>query len=201
MTRQFTVLLCALLSLSTADVLCAAGTDPAVMQVQTLTDSLLKSMQAGAALPMAERYRKLEPVIEQVYALPLVTRLSVGPDWANFSPEQQKDVIAAFTRYTVANYAHNFNDFSGQKFEIDDNVVSRGQDKIVRSRIIPAHDTPVSLVYRVHEVDGAWKIIDVYSDGVSQLAQHRGDFAAAIASGGPPALIAHLNKTSDGLMK
>jgi phospholipid transport system substrate-binding protein len=50
-------------------------------------------------------------------------------------------------------------------------------------------------------VDGVWKVIDVYSDGVSQLVLRRSDFAAAIAAGGAPVLIAHLNKVSDDLMK
>jgi phospholipid transport system substrate-binding protein len=201
MTRKYAILVCAALVLAGADSARAADSDPAATQVQTLTASLLKSMHAGSAVSMTERYRDLEPVIEQVFALPLVTQLSVGPEWATFSPDQQKAMIAAFTRFTVANYAHNFRDFSGQKFEIDDNVASRSQDKIVRTRVIPVHDTPTSVLYRMHEVDGTWRIVDVVSDGISQLALHRGDFAAAIASGGAPALIAHLNKGSDVLMK
>jgi phospholipid transport system substrate-binding protein len=178
----------------------AAVSDPAAIQVQTLNNSLLKSMHASTE-SMTERYRNLEPVIEQVFALPLVTRLSVGPQWTSFSPDQQAELIKAFTRYTVANYAHNFRDFDGEKFEIDDNVSNRGADRIVHTRIIPAHDTPVSLLYRMQEVDGNWKIIDVVSDGVSQLALRRTDFASAIAAGGAPTLIAHLNKVSDGLLK
>ena len=201
MTAKFVMLLCAVLLMPVADAAYAAAGDPAAAQVQTLTDSLLKSMRAGSAESMTERYRNLEPVIEQTFALPLVTRLAVGPDWANFSPEQQNAVIAAFTRFTVANYAHNFRDFDGQKFEIDGNVLTRGADKIVRSRVIPRNDTPVSLLYRMHEVDGSWKIIDVYSNGVSELALRRTDFAAALAAGGAPVLIAHLTKASDGLMK
>jgi phospholipid transport system substrate-binding protein len=53
----------------------------------------------------------------------------------------------------------------------------------------------------MREVDGIWKIVDVISDGVSELALRRSDFAAAIAAGGAPTLIAYLNKASDGLMK
>jgi len=200
MTPKFVMLLCALLLMPVADSAYGEVSDPAAIQVQTLTASLLKSMQAGRAQSMTERYRNLEPVIKQVFGLPLMTRLSVGPGWASFSPEQQNALIAAFSRYTIANYAHNFRDFSGQKFEIDD-VVSRGQDKIVRTRIAPAHDTPVSLLYRMRELDGVWKVIDVDSDGVSELALRRDDFGAAIAAGGAPVLIAHLNKVSDDLMK
>jgi phospholipid transport system substrate-binding protein len=195
------MLLCALALPAVFGTVFGAVADPAAMQVQTLTNSLLESMRAGSAVSMTERYRKLEPVIQQAFALPLVTRLAVGPDWAKFSSAEQKAVIAAFTRFTTANYAYNFRSFDGQKFQIDDNVVSRGEDKIVRTEIIPVHDTPVNLLYRMREVDGSWKILDVYSNGVSELALRRSDFAAAIASGGAPALIAHLNKTSDDLMK
>lgn len=200
MTSKFLMLLCAMLFMPVADPAYAEVSDPATSQVQTLTASLLKSMQAGSAISMTERYRNLEPVIKQVFGLPLMTRLSVGPEWANFPPEQQNALIAAFSRFTIANYAHNFRDFSGQRFEIDD-VVSRGEEKIVRTRIIPAHDTPVNLLYRMREVDGVWKVVDVYSNGVSELALRRDDFAAAIAAGGAPVLIAHLNKVSDDLMK
>src|SRR5215469_15971053 len=97
-TSKFVMLLCAVFFLPIPDSAYAAASDPAAAQVQTLTDALLKSMRAGTAESMAERYRSLEPVIEQTFALPLVTRLAVGPVWSTFSPEQQKAVIAAFTR-------------------------------------------------------------------------------------------------------
>jgi phospholipid transport system substrate-binding protein len=200
-TAKLPILVCAVFLMAVADSAHGAVSDPAAVQVQTLTDALLKSMRAGTTISMTERYKQLEPVIEQVFAMPLVTRLAVGPEWAKFSPDQQKALIAAYTRFTVANYAHNFHDFDGQRFEIDDNVLSRGDDKVVRTRVIPAHDVPVSLLYRMHEVDGTWKVIDVISDGVSQLALRRSDFAVAIAAGGAPALLAHLSKSSDALLK
>lgn len=201
MPPKFIMLLFGVLFTPVADSATAAVSDPAAVQVQTLTTSLLKSMRAGPAASMAERYRNLEPVIEQVFALPLMTRLAVGPDWGNLSSEQQRALIAAFSRFTIANYAYNFRDFDGQRFEIDDNVPSRGDDKIVRTRLISPHDTAASLLYRMHEVNGLWRIVDVYYNGVSELTVRRSDFAAAIASGGAPVLIAHLNKASDGLMK
>jgi phospholipid transport system substrate-binding protein len=110
----------------------ADGIDPAVAQVQTLTASLLKAMRAGPSVSTAERYRQLAPVIRQVFALPLMTSLSVGPDWASFKPQQRQALIAAFSRYTIANYAHNFHSYDGQKFEVDADAVSRDGEKIVR---------------------------------------------------------------------
>jgi phospholipid transport system substrate-binding protein len=201
MTPRLVMMLGLLLLAPAVDSAYAAGTDPAVAQVQALTASLLKAMRAGPAVSAAERYRQLAPVIKQVFALPLMTSLSVGPDWASFKPQEQQALIAAFSRYTIANYAHNFHSYDGQKFQVDDNAVSRGEEKIVRSSLIPRDGTPADLLYRVRNVDGTWKIIDVYYDGISQLILHRSDFGAAIASGGAPALLTHLQQVSDGLLK
>jgi phospholipid transport system substrate-binding protein len=201
MATRFVMFLCALVLAPAVNSAYAAASEPAVAQVQTLTSALLKAMRAGPSATVTQRYRALKPVIEQTFALPFMTRLSVGPDWAKFSSQQQTALVAAFSRYTIANYAHNFHAYDGQRFDVDDNVITRGPDKVVRSSLTPVSGTPTSLLYRMRQVDGTWKIVDVYFNGVSQLTLHRVDFAAAIASGGAPALIAYLNKLSDGLMK
>jgi phospholipid transport system substrate-binding protein len=179
----------------------ARAADRAAIEVKTLSASLLKSMRAGRSESMTERYRDLKPVIEEVFALPLMTRLSVGPSWARFSPRQQQALVKAFSRFTIANYAHNFRSFDGEKFQVDEKVVRRGPEEVVRAQIIPANDTPANLLYLMEKVDGLWRVVDVYYNGISQLALHRADFASAIGSGGAPVLIAHLNKVSDDLMK
>ena len=200
MVRRFATFLCVLLLAPAANFAYAATNEPAVAQVQTLTSALLKAMKAGPHASVTQRYRDLEPVIKQTFALSFMTQLSVGPDWAKFSPQQQTALVAAFSRYTIANYAHNFDDFNGQRFEVDDNVIDRGPDRVVRSSIASSGGT-TNLLYRMREVDGTWKIVDVFFNGVSQLALHRVDFASAIGAGGAPALISYLNKLSDGLMK
>ena len=179
----------------------AATDDPAARQVQILDESLLKSMRAGANESVTDRYRMLEPVIEGVFDLPLMTRLSVGSSWTTFSPEQQKAVVAAFTRLTIAGYAHNFRAFDGEEFAIDDNITTRGGDKIVQARIKSKHDEPANLIYRARESGGTWKLIDVYYDGISQLTMHRSDFGAAIAGGGAAGLIMHMDNLSGDFMK
>jgi len=179
----------------------ATAADRAVIEVQSLSASLLKSMRAGRSESMTERYRDLKPVIEEVFALPLMTRLSVGPAWMKFSPQQQQALVKAFSRFTISNYAHNFRSFDGEKFQVDEKVVRRGPEEVVRAQLIPTNDTPVNLLYLMEKVDGLWRVVDVYYNGISQLALHRADFASAIGSGGAPLLIAHLNKVSDDLMK
>lgn len=177
-----------------------AADDPAAHQVQMLDESLLKSMRAGSTLTITDRYRLLQPVIQSAFDLPMMSRLSVGSAWTTFSAEQQQAVVAAFTRLTIAGYAHNFQAFGGEEFILDDNIVTRGEDKIVQTRIRTGHDTSATVVYRTRQLGGNWKIIDVFYDGISQLTMRRSDFGAAIAAGGASALIAHLNSLSDGYL-
>jgi phospholipid transport system substrate-binding protein len=195
---KFGLLLCALGFAPLANSTDVAN-DPAAIQVQRLDTSLLESMRAGSKLAFTDRYKKLAPVIEQIFDLPLMTRIAVGPGWTNFSAEQQQAATAAFTRLTIASYAHNFREFAGEKF--DDNILSRGTDKIVQTKMISPHDAPAGLVYRLRESGGVWKIIDVYYDGVSELTMRRSDFTAAVAAGGAPVLMTHLNQLIDDLTK
>jgi phospholipid transport system substrate-binding protein len=179
----------------------SAAAAPPESQVESLDNALLESMKAGPTSTATSRYRNLAPVVEKVFDLRAMTAFAVGPAWGGFSTEEQQAAIAAFTRLTIASYAHNFHEFGGEKFEIDPNVVTRGPDKIVQTKLFSPAKEPTSLNYRMRNSTGAWKIIDVYYGSISQLTIRRSDFAAPLAAAGAKGLIAHLNSLSDDLIK
>jgi phospholipid transport system substrate-binding protein len=181
--------------------LAAPPADPAAARVDGFDHLLLEVMKEGPALGVKGRAHKLEPAVESIFDLPTMTRFAVGPKWAEMTAAQQQALIAAFTRLSVANYAHNFDSFGGERFELDPTVQTRGADKIVQCRLIPAHDKPVALLYRMRQTPDGWKIIDVYYDGVSQLTTRRSDFAQPVASGGAAGLLSHLQALTDKLLK
>lgn len=181
----------------------AAAADPAAQQVDGLDAALLETMKAAKAGQSAkERYRKLEPAVARAFDFATMTRFAVGPTWPSIPAGQQQQLIAGLQRLTVASYVHNFNGFSGQSFQLDPKVVTRGPDKVVQTHLISPGDAPVPIAYRMRESGGAWKIIDVFYNGaISQLTTRRSDFAATLASGGAPALLAHINALVDKEMK
>jgi len=180
---------------SLSSVAVAQPVDPAIATVQSLDDGLVTIMRSGKAAGMAGRSRAIAPVIDRAFDLPLMSRLSVGPGWANISPRDQVALVAAFRSMTIASYARNFDSYSNEKFLVLPQVQSRGGDKLVRTNLISGRDEPVPLAYRLRQNGGAWKIIDVYyKNSISQLATRRSDFAATLASGGARALIAHLDQ-------
>lgn len=170
--------------------------DPAAATVQGFYDALISSMKSGGTTK--SRYDKLRPAIEKAFDLPGMTALSVGPSWPSASPADQKALIDAFERMTVANYAHNFDSFSGEKFTVDPAVIERGNDKLVKSTLKPASGDAIPFNYRLHQVDGGWKIVDIYLNGnISQLAQKRSDFGATLQASGPQGLAKKINALAD----
>jgi phospholipid transport system substrate-binding protein len=178
----------------------ADAPDPTVARVDKFHDALLTTMKQGEALGTAGRFKKLEPEVDVAFDLAAMTKFTVGPAWAKMTEDEHKSLIAAFRRMTIANYAHNFDVFKGQKFATDPKVEVRGLDRLVKSQVIPEAEKPVNLTYRMREVGGTWKIIDVIYEFVSQLATRRSEFASTVASGGAPALVKKLDELSDKLM-
>jgi phospholipid transport system substrate-binding protein len=180
----------------------AASADPAAAQIDAFDASLLEVMRAARSLGVQGRYHRFEPVVARSYDISTMIRFAVGPSWATIPAAQQQALTEAFGRLTAASYAHNFDGYSGESFQTDPNVRTVGPDKVVTTHLISPGSAPVSIAYRMRQSGGAWKIIDVFYNGsISQLTTRRADFAAALAQGGPAALVAHLNALVDKQLK
>jgi phospholipid transport system substrate-binding protein len=180
----------------------AQASDPAAARIETFDAAVIKTLQAGKAAGAAGRAKVVGPAVEQTFDLPFMTRVAVGQAWSTMSPDDQQALLKAYSRFAVANWAKNFDNYSGQKLELDGPVVDRAPDKIVKTKLSGPGSDPVSLAYRMRQNGGTWKVIDVfYNGGISQLNTQRSDFASSISSGGAKALIAKLDAQTDRLLK
>ena len=178
-----------------------AMADPAaVTPIRQLCDTLLAIMKAGRATPFQQRYETLAPVGERALDLPAILQLSVGPTWSSLPPDQQTTLMTAFRRYTIANYVNSFDNFTGQRFDIqpDTKPLPNGE-QLVQTKIVPASGESHELDYVMRRQGSAWKAVDVLADGsISRVAVQRSDFRRLVSRGGAQALIESLNqKTND----
>jgi phospholipid transport system substrate-binding protein len=195
--RQHAASAFALFLAATPAIVQAQAADPAAAQITRFDEALLSTMRQAKQLGPKGRFNKLEPVITEVFDLPTMTRFAVGANWGTLSPAEQQQLIKAFSRMTVATYAHNFDGYNGQKFVLD-KVETRGADKLVRTRLLGGDET-AQLTYRMRQSGGTWKVIDVYfNNTVSSLLGQRSEYASTLKSGGAPALLKKLdNHTAD----
>jgi len=178
----------------------AAGT--AVDTIKTFYDTLLSVMQQAKTLGLKGRYEKLDPAIHRAFNLPLMTRLSVGPDWQKLSPEEQKSLIAAFSDLSVSTYAARFDDYSGEHFEVDPSPAPSSGGVIVNTKLVQSIGEPVQLNYLMRDGDAGWQILDVFLNGtISELATRRSEFSSVLRRDGAQALVQLIQNRAADLKK
>ncbi|MGH6982647.1 MAG: ABC transporter substrate-binding protein [Stellaceae bacterium] len=173
-----------------------AADNGAVAIVSAFYDTLLQAMKGGKQLGFAGRRDLLAPAVTRAFDLPLMTRITVGPQWAKTSADDRQKLVSAFSDYSIATYANRFDDYSGEKFDVSPQAApSTGGDVIVHTKLVPGSGDPIELDYLMRQTSGTWKIVDVYLSGtISQLAAQRSEFTAVLRRGGAAALIQSLHE-------
>ena len=172
----------------------AQASDAARAPVQALSDGLITIMKGGKAMGVRGRAAAIGPVVDRVYDVPLMARLTVGTGWTAIAPADQTALVSAFRRMVIGQYAVNFDSYEGQKFTVDPKVETRGTDSLVRTTLVQPRQESIPIAYRLRSSGGGWRIVDVfYRNSISQLATRRSDFSRVLATGGAKALISHLD--------
>ena len=178
----------------------AAGSP--VDTIKTFCDTLLSVMQQAKALGLKGRYAKLDPEVHKAFNLPLMTQLSIGPDWQKLSPDEQQKLIAAFSDLSVSTYAARFDGYSGEHFEVDSSPTQTASGTIVKTKLVQTKDEPVDLNYLMRDGESGWQIVDVYLKGtISELATRRSEFSSVLRRDGAAALVQLIQTRADDLKK
>jgi phospholipid transport system substrate-binding protein len=165
------------------------GSAPAL--IESFYGDLLSVMKQAKRLSFDERYARLAPAISRTFDLGLMTRLAVGPAWAQIAADQQQRLSAAFSRYTISMYANRFDDYGGERFEVAPTASANPNGVLVTSQLVKTNGEAVSLNYLMRQdAARAWKVIDVYLSGtVSELAARRSEFVAVLQRKGAEGLV------------
>jgi phospholipid transport system substrate-binding protein len=163
--------------------------------VEQLHAGLIEIMKAGKTVSFRQRYDKIAPVIGRTFDLGVIVRQVVGPRWAALPPDQQAALEDAFRRYTVASYVSNFEDYSGERFEVLPGVTAVGNDRVVTTRIVTASGQAHVLAYVMRQTGAGWRAVDVLAEGsVSRVAAQRSEIRSVLSDGGGTGLLVSLHR-------
>ena len=163
--------------------------------IVALNAGLLQIMKAGAKVPFAQRFDIFAPIIDKVFDLPGILRVSVGLTWNKLSEAERADLLAVFRQYTVASWVANFDSFKGERFEVLPELRAVGTDEVVATRFVPTNGDPTRLDYVMRQSDTGWRVVDVlYNGTISNVVKQRSDFRGPLTEGGAAQLISSLKK-------
>ncbi len=172
-----------------------ADDSPAAQVVRKLDDALLQVLRDSGKLDFKARVEKLTPAVDAAYDVPFMAEKSLGAHWKDLNEADQKRWIDLSRRFSIANYAANFNHWGNQTIDLLGEEPSPNDTVVVHTRINDPQGENVDMSYRLRSTDGGWKIVDVYLKGtVSELTLRRSDYTAVFEKQGFEGLV----KTMEG---
>lgn len=172
--------------------LCLISTGAIASPASVITkfhDTLIEGMQGGDALGCAGRAEKLAPVVERTYDMPFLAEKVLRSDWASLSAKQRKQFTRTLNDLVVSTYSHEFASHSGEAFEtLKTQDMTQGR-KLVRTRLKIPRDPSVSFDYLLQQRDGQWRVVNVITEGISDLAVRSQQYSQALKERGFDGLI------------
>lgn len=177
-----------------------AGADAVI---RTFCDRLLDSMKGGATLGFKGRVEKMRPAVAAAYDMASMTKGTLGAVSSKLGADEAGQLADAYTRFSVATYAAQFNEWNGEKFEIGETRPAAGGGMIVQSWLVPKAGDPTQIDYLLRQDQAQkWRIVDVLFEGtVSQVAVRRSEFGSIFRAKGLSGLIESLDKQTAALEK
>ena len=164
--------------------------------VKSTTDLVFNRIRADQA-SLKEDTTKLYGLVNELiiphFDFQRASQLVLGKNWRGASDDQRQRFAEAFKELMVRTYANallqyvdNEITYKAVQPELDGKIMT------VRTQVERPGAEPVAVNYRLHEVNGEWKVYDVIVGGISLLVTYRDSFASEISQSGIESLIAHL---------
>ncbi|WP_145143320.1 phospholipid-binding protein MlaC [Roseomonas gilardii] len=186
MTRR--PLLLAALALPAALALChpalAQSVDPgrATAFIQSTGQELVAAINANAGV--AQRRQQVAAILRRAVDIQGVGRFILGRWWRQASPAEQQEYMRLFEETLIRNLSARFGEYQGVRFSLG-RAQQRTEDDVLVNTIIERPNTaPFTLDWRVSEVGGQPKIVDVIAEGASLRLTQRSEYSSVISRNG-----------------
>lgn len=108
-----------------------------------------------------------------------MTKRSLGRYWKSLGPGEQQEFVEAFTQRLLITYGKSMRSSSDDKIEFR-REVQEGKQASVETRIVRSEGENLSIDYRLHDINGQWKVYDVAIEYVSLVSNFRAQFERII---------------------
>jgi len=108
-----------------------------------------------------------------------MARQSLGKNWPSATAKQHEFVVT-FTEFMGNSYMGQIGSYKDEKiiYVGERRDSNRAQ---VDTKLVPAKGDPLSVNYKLHQIDGEWKIYDVVIADISLVNNYRSQFNRIIA--------------------
>lgn len=139
----------------------------------------------NANVSKAEKQARFKKLFNEALDLDFIGKYVLGRYWRTATPQQRKDFINTYRELNTKVWSERFDEFKGKSFEFKGTTPSNSAGQIFVNTQVPMDQgEPASVVWRVKETDGKFKIIDIIIEKVSLTMANRNEYTAFIKNNG-----------------
>ena len=181
----------------------AAGTQTSPEQaskfVQDLGQRAVALLASYNESQAGKHQEEFKEIVRQGFDLDLIGRFVLGNSWRTASSAQQQEYQKLFATWVLDSYARRLGAYKGESFNIMGAQQFADSDALVETEIKRPDGAPLKAAWRVRDINGHLKIIDVVVEGVSMALTQRQEFASVIQHSGLDGLISDLRNRVNNL--
>jgi phospholipid transport system substrate-binding protein len=161
----------------------AAGIAESRSAVEQLHAALVTIADPERALDFGARFVELLPIVETTHDLRYIAELTIRRQWRDLDEAARTAFAVAFGNLSVATYVARFENIGPETFTVTGAEALDDGRVRVYTEIPRVDQKPVTLEYVLQNRDGAWRIVNILADGVSDLALKRAEYQRLIRDG------------------
>ena len=144
---------------------------------------------------IAEQRDKIWDIVAGTFDLEEVSRRALARNWKSFSPEQQKDFVAVFSKMLGNIYVDRIQTgFSDQKVEFDSEILHDAKPLAIVKTFIVSDQNKIPVDYSLKKKDDHWLVYDVKVEGVSLISNYRSSYQEIVKRDGFDGLLAQMEE-------
>lgn len=155
--------------------------------------SIVRNGRSDSAAP-GERSDKIRELVRQMFDFDEISRRALSGHWQALQHDEQVEFVTLFRDLLERAYLTQIESVGNEKITFLGEGIEGGGAAIVRSRLVTRQGSDIPLDYRVHRLNGSWRIYDVVVHGVSFIASYRTQFDRVIRAQSYSALRERLQK-------
>jgi len=109
-----------------------------------------------------------------------MARRSLGSHWGSLNGGEQGEFVEGLSLRLLASYGRTVCSNNGDNIQFK-NEVREGEQVKVTTKVVSGSGEELPIDYRLHDVDGQWKVFDLVIDHVSLVNNYRAQFERIIA--------------------
>jgi len=151
--------------------------------VESAVDRFMTIVQNGHsdnAAVAADRMSQIREIVREMFDFDEISRRVLSRHWQTLQREEPAVFVTLFRDLLVRAYLTQVETAGNEKILFLGESSEGGGAAIVRSKVVTRQGTEIPLDYRMHLLNGRWRIYDVVVQGVSFIASYRTQFDRVI---------------------